>query len=53
MRVWKGAQDFQTLILEDSHICGILGPEKIKEIFDVGYHLKYISAIFDRVFGKT
>jgi len=53
MRVWKSEKDFQTLILEDTHIRGALGHEKIKEIFDVGYHLKYISAIFDRVFGKS
>jgi adenylosuccinate lyase len=52
MRVWKSEKDFQALILEDTHICDALGHEKIKEIFDVGYHLKYISAIFDRVFGK-
>jgi adenylosuccinate lyase len=53
MRVWHSEKDFQTLILEDSHISDALGHEKIKEIFDVGYHLKYISAIFDRVFGKS
>ncbi len=52
MRVWKSEKDFQTLILEDARICDTLGPEKIKEIFDVSYHLKYITAIFDRVFGK-
>jgi len=52
MRVWKSDKDFQSLILEDDRICDTLGPEKIKEIFDVSYHLKYISAIFDRVFGK-
>jgi hypothetical protein len=23
-----------------------------EELFDVSYHLKYISAIFERVFGK-
>lgn len=53
MRVWKSEKDFQSLILEDTHISDALGHEKIKEIFDVGYHLKYISAIFDRVFGKS
>jgi adenylosuccinate lyase len=53
MRVWKSDKDFQGLVLADDQIRGVLGPEKIKEIFDVGYHLKYISAIFDRVFSKT
>ena len=52
MRVWKEDRDFKTLILSDPDIAEHLSPEKIEEIFDVGYHLKYISAIFERVFGK-
>ena len=52
MKVWEEKQDFQSLILNDSKISDTLGKEKIKEIFDVNYHLKYISAIFDRVFGS-
>ncbi len=50
MRVWKNKDDFKTLILKNKKICGLLGSEKIEEIFDVSYHLKYISAIFNRVF---
>ena len=51
MRVWQGKGDFKDLLLADADICEHLGREKIKEIFDVSYHLKYISAIFSRVFG--
>ena len=51
MQVWKNNQDFKTLILKDKDISKYLGQKKIKEIFDVNYHLKYINAIFDRVFG--
>ncbi|MDX2448589.1 MAG: adenylosuccinate lyase [Desulfobacterales bacterium] len=51
MLVWQGKGSFKELILEESTIRGHLGEEKIKEIFDVGYHLKYISAIFSRVFN--
>ena len=51
MRVWQGKGDFKELLLADADICEHLGREKIKEIFDVSYHLKYISAIFSRVFG--
>jgi adenylosuccinate lyase len=50
MSVWQGKGDFRELILGDATICKHLGEEKIKEIFDVSYHLKYISAIFSRVF---
>jgi adenylosuccinate lyase len=50
MRVWRDNSDFQTLLLADDDIRRALGEEKIKEIFDLSYHLKYISAIFKRVF---
>jgi adenylosuccinate lyase len=51
MKVWDENGDFKALISKDKKICGLLGKEKIEEIFDVTYHLKYISAIFDRVFN--
>ncbi len=52
MKVWDEKKDFKTLIIEDQKICTLLGKEKIEEIFDVTYHLKYISAIFERVFSS-
>ncbi len=52
MRVWKQKKDFKDLILNDNQICAHIGVKKIEEIFDVRYHLKYISTIFKRVFGK-
>jgi adenylosuccinate lyase len=50
MRVWKEDVVFKDLILSEKNIVARLGREKIEEIFDLNYHLKYISAIFDRVF---
>jgi adenylosuccinate lyase len=50
MKVWQERNDFKTLILADDAIRGYLGKEKIEEIFDVSYHLKYIGNIFERVF---
>jgi adenylosuccinate lyase len=50
MKVWNGKNDFKDLILNDKKIRKYLSKEKIEEIFDVHYHLKYISAIFNRVF---
>ena len=52
MKVWKENVDFQSLIQNDARISEVLGQEKIKEIFDLNYHLKYINDIFDRVFGS-
>jgi len=51
MRVWKEKQDFKTLIVNDKKILDHMSRKKIEEIFDLNYHLKYISAIFNRVFG--
>ncbi|MBU4055280.1 MAG: adenylosuccinate lyase [Proteobacteria bacterium] len=51
MRVWKEDVDFKSLILNDPGIVSQLGRGKIEEIFDLNYHLKYISTIFDRVFS--
>ena len=50
MRVWQENRDFKSLILANKEICRHLGTKKIDDLFDVGYHLKYISAIFKRVF---
>ncbi len=52
MQVWAKKHDFKDLIMSNKKICDQLGQEKIKEIFDVSYHLKYISAIFNRVFPR-
>ncbi|MFC1814977.1 adenylosuccinate lyase [Thermodesulfobacteriota bacterium] len=52
MRVWKQKKDFKDLILNDNQICAHIDVKKIEEIFDVRYHLKYISTIFKRVFGR-
>jgi adenylosuccinate lyase len=51
MKVWKEKKDFKTLIINDKHIGQYLDRKKIEELFDVSSHLKYINAIFDRVFN--
>lgn len=53
MRVWKENKDFQKLIAADKEIVSVLGKERIKELFDLGYHLKYTDTIFGRVFGAS
>ncbi len=50
MRAWKNRNNFKALIQKDKKIARHLSHKKIEELFDVSYHLKYISAIFDRVF---
>ncbi|MFQ5484705.1 MAG: adenylosuccinate lyase, partial [Desulfobacterales bacterium] len=51
MRAWEEKKDFRALIVNDKKILDHMSRKKIEEIFDVNHHLKYISAIFNRVFG--
>ena len=51
MKAWRQKKDFKRLIQKDKRITGVLSLKKIEELFDVDYHLKYIPAIFNRVFG--
>ena len=51
MKVWKGKKEFKTLIMNDKDISLYLDRKKIEELFDVRNHLKYINAIFERVFN--
>jgi len=52
MKVWNEKKDFKTLILNDKNIGKHLDRKKIEELFDVRSHLKYINAIFERVFTE-
>lgn len=53
MRVWEEGRDFRTLIMEDRDIAKVLDRGEIEEIFDLGYHLKHVDEIFERVFGPV
>lgn len=52
MKVWEQGADFQTELLADRDVVGALGDAKIRESFDLGYHLKHVNTIFKRVFGE-
>jgi adenylosuccinate lyase len=51
MKVWEQGKDFQEELLADQDVVGALGEAKIRESFDLAYHLKHIDTIFKRVFG--
>ncbi len=51
MKVWEEGKDFQTELLADQEVVGALGETKIRESFDLSYHLKHVNTIFTRVFG--
>jgi len=53
MKVWEEGKDFLTELLADPEVVGALGEAKIRESFDLGYHLKHVDTIFKRVFENT
>lgn len=53
MKVWEQGKDFQTELLADGEVVGALGEAKIRESFDLSYHLKHVDTIFRRVFGEN
>jgi len=52
MKVWEQGADFQTELLADQEVAGALGEARIREAFDLNYHLKHVGTIFKRVFGE-
>jgi adenylosuccinate lyase len=52
MKVWEEKVDFQTALRGDADVRRVLTEAEIAACFDVGYHLKHVDTIFERVFGK-
>jgi adenylosuccinate lyase len=53
MKVWEEGKDFLAELLADAEVLAALGEAKIRESFDLGYHLKHVDTIFKRVFGEA
>jgi adenylosuccinate lyase len=53
MRVWRGEGDFLTFLKADNHVKHALTNAELEAVFDLGYHLKHVDTIFERVFGKS
>ena len=59
MKVWEmfrtegnaGDGAFLELLLKDKDVTDLLSETQIRDMFDDGYHLKFVDMIFDRVFG--
>src|SRR5512133_2005819 len=52
MKVWEEGKDFQQELLADPEVVGALGEARIRESFDLNYHLKHVDTIFKRVFEQ-
>ena len=51
MPVWRGEGDFLSLLKADADVSKALSSAELDELFDLGYHLKHVDTIFERVFG--
>jgi adenylosuccinate lyase len=51
MRAWQGEGDFLTFLKADRDVRKHLSEAELTENFDLGYHLKHVDTIFNRVFG--
>jgi adenylosuccinate lyase len=53
MKVWEsdGALSLLDLLKADPEVSALLPAQKLEESFDLGYHLKHVDTIFERVFG--
>ncbi|HEX8192063.1 MAG TPA: adenylosuccinate lyase [Allosphingosinicella sp.] len=55
MKVWEsgGALSLLELLKADEEVTALLPAAEIEERFDLGYHLKHVDTIFERVFGTA
>jgi adenylosuccinate lyase len=52
MPVWRGEGEFLELLKADKDVSKVLSAPELEALFDLGYHLKHVDTIFDRVFGQ-
>jgi adenylosuccinate lyase len=55
MKVWEsdGELSLLDLLKADPDVSQRLSADQLDALFDLGYHLKHVDTIFDRVFGKS
>jgi adenylosuccinate lyase len=52
MRGWRGQGEFLSLLKADKDVAKVLSAPELEALFDLGYHLKHVDTIFERVFGQ-
>src|SRR3984885_10629980 len=52
MPVWRGEGEFLKLLQADKDVGKVLSAQELEALFDLGYHLKQVDRIFERVFGN-
>lgn len=51
MRAWNGEGTLLDLLKADAEVTKALPVAQLEQLFDLGYHLKHVDTIFDRVFS--
>jgi adenylosuccinate lyase len=51
MPVWRGEGEFLDLLKGDKDVSKVLSAPELEALFDLGYHLKHVDTIFERVFA--
>jgi adenylosuccinate lyase len=51
MPVWRGEGEFLKLLKADKDVSKVLTGKELEVLFDLGYHLKHVGTIFERVFA--
>ncbi len=52
MESWKNGTSFQELLKSDKDVAQHLSDDAIDALFDMGYHVKHVDTILDRVFAQ-
>ena len=52
MRGWRGEGEFLSLLKADKDVAKVMSAHELEALFDLGYHLKHVDTIFERVFGQ-
>ncbi len=51
MRNWRAEGEFLSLLKADKDVAKVMSAQDLEALFDLGYHLKQVDTIFERVFG--
>jgi adenylosuccinate lyase len=51
MRAWHDEGEFLKLLKADKDVAKVLSEQELETLFDLGYHLKHVDTIFERVFA--
>ena len=53
MRAWRDEGEFLKLLKADKDVARVLSEHELESLFDLGYHLKHVDTVFERVFRES